>query len=76
MVLRELAEVLLEMRRIFGEVRRVLDKDDFYDLYRPLLGGFYPQGLTLTGVETDQGITIKTREPAGLPCWGGTHTHI
>jgi len=71
LILRELAETLGKMREIFSHVRRILDKHDFYDLYRPLLGGFYPQGLTLTGVETVEGITVKTREPAGLPCWGG-----
>jgi len=67
-LLRHLAEVINNLRGIFSDVRRRLNKDDFYDLYRPMLGAFWPDGITLTGVGSGEGLHVKAREP-DVPCW-------
>eukprot|EP00937_MAST-01D_sp_MAST-1D-sp2_P000272 g272.t1 len=45
-----LAVALRRFRVIFGSVRELVDVDAFYDVYRPLLGGWWPQGIVLEGV--------------------------
>lgn len=48
-LLLELADVLKEFRTIFREVSGV-DPDIFWDIYRPCLAGFFPDGVALCGV--------------------------
>ena len=52
-LLRRLRSLYVEFRRIFGDVKELVDMDVFYNVYRPLLDAtpaFYPLGLELRGV--------------------------
>lgn len=51
MLLRELTHVLKKFRDIFAFGTSGVDKDTFYDVYRPLLDGFFPDGVILAGVD-------------------------
>ncbi|CAE7363522.1 Ido1, partial [Symbiodinium necroappetens] len=46
-LLREVADVLLEFQHFFRQIAGTVDKDLFYDVYRPLLNGFHPSGLKM-----------------------------
>jgi len=50
-LLLELTDVLIKFRSIFASCIKNVDRDIFYDVYRPLLGGFYPDGLVLEGID-------------------------
>ena len=52
-LLLELTDVLAQFKAIFGRVKGAVDRDTFYDVYRPLLNGFYPGGIVLHGVSTE-----------------------
>lgn len=49
-LLRELTNVLREFKVIFSCVATGVDRDTFYDVYRPLLDGFSPDGVILSGI--------------------------
>jgi indoleamine 2,3-dioxygenase len=53
-LLRELRATITEFRQIFDRVGELVDMHDFYEVYRPLLNGFYPVGLTLEGVPCEK----------------------
>jgi hypothetical protein len=63
-LLQDLWDVIKQFRNIFERVRDLVSKEDFYNIYRPLLGGFYPEGLTLQGVE------VNGQQPAVLAAKG------
>ena len=48
-VLNELAAVLVDFKRIFHQVKTLVGVEEFYDIYRPLLGAFWPDGMWLEG---------------------------
>lgn len=52
-VLVELKGVLVRFRELFSSVHQTVDMRTFYDIYRPLLGGCYPDGWALGGVTKD-----------------------
>lgn len=54
-LLRQLANILKDFRKIFRQVIALVDKDGFFDIYRPLLSGFYPHGIQFEGVYTNEG---------------------
>lgn len=49
-VIKDATRLLVDYRHIFENVRKVVDVDEFYDVYRPLLSGFSPRGARLCGV--------------------------
>jgi len=49
-VLKALTEALQDFRQIFAQVKELVDVDAFYDIYRPLLAGFFPDGIVFEGV--------------------------
>ena len=49
-ILDDLTKVFQDFRSIFAEVANRVDPSGFYDIYRPLLGGFYPDGIVFEGV--------------------------
>eukprot|EP00933_Yihiella_yeosuensis_P018978 TRINITY_DN15447_c0_g1_i1.p1 TRINITY_DN15447_c0_g1~~TRINITY_DN15447_c0_g1_i1.p1 ORF type:complete len:488 (-),score=70.60 TRINITY_DN15447_c0_g1_i1:58-1521(-) len=59
-LLLEVTDVLIRFREIFGDIVRGVDVDVFYDVYRPLLGGFYPDGILM---EADDPKLLD-----GIPC--------
>ncbi|CAK0796285.1 unnamed protein product, partial [Prorocentrum cordatum] len=52
-LLGELAAVLRTFLRIFQLVGKLVDVGTFYNVYRPLLDGFYPGGIVLCGISAD-----------------------
>lgn len=50
-LLRELTDVLKQFKEFFSLVAKGVDRDIFYDVYRPLLKGFYPEGVVLCGLD-------------------------
>ncbi|CAE7309054.1 Ido1 [Symbiodinium natans] len=46
-LLLEVADVLRQFQRLFQQIPGSVDKDVFYDVYRPLLNGFHPDGVIL-----------------------------
>jgi hypothetical protein len=44
-----------------------VDKDIFYDIYRPLLGGFFPEGIILEGVDRNLVISQRSQGSAASP---------
>lgn len=51
-------------------MRRLLDKEDFYIKYRPLLAAFWPEEIILRGVGKGDGLSVKIVQPT-VPCWDG-----
>ena len=51
----DLESLLREFSTIFSDVRELVDTDVFYNVYRPLLGGWYPGGIRLMGVAPSEG---------------------
>lgn len=49
-LLDQLAAMFVDFCRIFETVRHRVRVDTFYGIYRPLLSGYFPDGLTFTGV--------------------------
>lgn len=49
----ETADVLAAFRGIFGNVTRAVDARIFYDVYRPVLNGFFPEGIVLEGISDE-----------------------
>ena len=45
--LKELTNMFKKFRDIFLEIKGLVDHDIFYNVYRPLLAGFYPEGIIL-----------------------------
>jgi len=63
--LHELAAALVQCKALFKTVGTRVDRAVFYHVQRPLLGGFYPDGVTLAGAAD---ITLPTdwiRAPKG-----------
>ena len=50
-LLKDLTDVLVRFRELFSSVHKLVDKRVFYDIYRPILGGFHPEGPVLAGVD-------------------------
>eukprot|EP00947_MAST-08B_sp_MAST-8B-sp1_P006080 g6080.t1 len=50
-LLRDAASLLIDYRRIFEKVRKVVDPEEFYNVYRPYLAGFFPRGARLAGAD-------------------------
>ena len=48
-LLNELADVLVQCKALFKTVGARVDREVFYHVQRPLLGGFYPTAATLDG---------------------------
>ena len=46
-LLLEVADVLKQFQDLFRQIPGSVDKDVFYDIYRPLLNGFHPDGVLL-----------------------------
>lgn len=59
-LLKDLTAVLKDFQTIFARVIRVVDVDVFYNIYRCLLGGYYPNGVVFRGVPA----TATARESA------------
>jgi hypothetical protein len=49
-LLNSLADCLVKFREIFDSIRDVCDMNVFYDIYRPLLGGWHPDGIVMEGL--------------------------
>jgi hypothetical protein len=64
-LLDDLAAALRDFRVIFGEVTQRVAVDKFYDIYRPLLGGFYPHGVTFRGVPASAAAVAAPQTSAG-----------
>jgi hypothetical protein len=45
----DLKKVLVRFREVFSNVHELVDMRVFYDIYRPLMSGFYPDGVVLEG---------------------------
>ncbi|CAE8634329.1 unnamed protein product, partial [Polarella glacialis] len=48
-LLRELKDLLARFKEIFAQIHHGVDVSTFYDVYRPLLEGFFPAGILLQG---------------------------
>ena len=56
-------------RSTLSEIEAHVDRDVFYDVYRPLLGGFYPEGILLEGVEPQGWDSEAEEAPAQKMPW-------
>ena len=46
-LLNEVEAVFKEFKEILQQIKDHVDKEVFYDVYRPLIGGFWPEGVVL-----------------------------
>lgn len=46
-LLNEVEAVFEEFKEIAKQIKNLVDKETFYDIYRPLLSGFWPDGIVL-----------------------------
>ncbi|XP_065063822.1 indoleamine 2,3-dioxygenase 2-like [Rhopilema esculentum] len=46
-LLKEMKSVFKEFKEILQQIKDHVDKEVFYDVYRPLIGGFWPEGIVL-----------------------------
>ena len=60
-LLSDVAAVFEEFKEIAKQIKDLVDKDMFYDIYRPLLSGFWPDGvvLDLSGGEKAEEFEVK-----------------
>ena len=60
-LLNDVAAVFEEFKEIAKQIKDLVDKDTFYDIYRPLLSGFWPDGvvLDLCGGEKAEEFEVK-----------------
>eukprot|EP00927_Polykrikos_kofoidii_P042863 TRINITY_DN36911_c0_g1_i1.p1 TRINITY_DN36911_c0_g1~~TRINITY_DN36911_c0_g1_i1.p1 ORF type:complete len:499 (+),score=71.37 TRINITY_DN36911_c0_g1_i1:62-1558(+) len=52
-LLTELAHVFVRFRELFSHVYSLVDRRIFYDVYRPLLSGYFPDGVQLAGLDAE-----------------------
>lgn len=64
-LLEELTELFVSFRKLFKHVFDRVDVQEFYDMYRPLLAGFWPDGVLLEGVGGGEGTVVKAKGPSG-----------
>ena len=57
-LLRDIESMLRTFVDIFSKVRSLVHVDVFYNVYRPLLGGWYPDGVRLEGVPSSEGSKV------------------
>lgn len=62
--LRGLAEALGDCRTMFLSMKQHVDINEFYNLYRPLLSGFSPEGVVLEGVGPTGITTVDPNGPS------------
>ena len=53
-LLLELADVVNQFQHFFQKIPGSVDRDVFYDVYRPLLNGFHPEGVRLQVASLDK----------------------
>jgi len=60
----DLADVLKDLREIFLHAKGLVSVEEFYDVYRPLLGAFWPDGIWLDGVGDGGRELVKWKGPS------------
>ena len=63
-LLRGIGAALRRVRLLLGEIPEVVDVDEFYDVYRPLLGGWAEGGLKLRGATTASDCVVHWKGPS------------
>ena len=53
-LLQAVREAIEASTELLKRIHQLVDKEEFYNMYRPLLGGFYPHGVFLEGVGREQ----------------------
>lgn len=64
----DLKNVFKEFRFIATKIKEYVDIDTFYDIYRPLLSGFWPDGVILHLAERDEKMAKPIAEEEGRCC--------
>eukprot|EP00041_Stephanoeca_diplocostata_P017032 m.338878 g.338878 ORF g.338878 m.338878 type:complete len:487 (+) comp20569_c0_seq2:268-1728(+) len=64
-LLEDLSTMMKECRKVFQAGKSLVDVDEFYNVYRPLLGGFHPDGVRFAGVGgDDDGVLVRCKGPS------------
>ena len=63
-LLRRIGRALRRVRLLLTEIVDVVDADEFYDVYRPLLGGWAESGLLLRGAMAAGDAVVRWKGPS------------
>lgn len=58
-LLLQLMSALNECQHRLSQIKTLVDRSTFYDVYRPLLNGFWPEGIVLEGVSLQDCLKIS-----------------
>jgi hypothetical protein len=47
-----------------AQIKELVDADEWFDVYRPVLGGFAPDGVLFAGVGHSEGLVVRDKGPS------------